>query len=547
MKRIFVVASACSNLVESVNKVIIDSDLSKDFYLADSNFNCELSVYNLDEKLTILDAVSQDNVIINLDITNNTDLLMSLESLENEVVLVGVSYQKKVYKKQLAKCQAGSDEATILSTNQKYFASNVHIFDYLIEYENESTLESLLSEYLKISKEHLKVFITKERARQFLVNYHGFNDNPQGKQAITDIFKRLGCIQYDPLNVVGRNPDLVLQSRIKNYKPEMLYQLLYKDRLLLDGWDKQMSIYSVDDYPFFYNDYYLKYHLRSIEGTLNRRKSLDALNRCEEVIDFLKENGRSKPKGIDLGTFERQGSWGHNRYSSVCMDYLYNKGQLVVAHKEGVQKVYDLTSNHLSSGLMNKKIFNDETDLFEWHLLRRVGSLGLIWNKGGGAFLEYYLSKRDIRLEAINTLVNNKLLTEVHIKGIDEKFYIRCKDLPLLKSKFSMKSKMSFLAPLDNMIWDRKMVEKLFDFKYSWEVYVPAVKRKYGYYVLPVLYKDQIIARFEPVIDKESNQLVIKNWWYQNSIKETKAIIKAKNQAITRFCKYLNVKEPSTN
>ena len=100
---------------------------------------------------------------------------------------------------------------------------------------------------------------------------------------------------------------------------------------------------------------------------------------------------------------------------------------------------------------------------------------------------------------------------------------------------------MKFLAPLDNALWDRDMVSQLFDFVYSWEVYVPAVKRKYGYYVLPVLYGDKLIARFEPELSKKNKPFEIKNWWWEPGTIITTELMEAINIAIDDFCQYLEV------
>lgn len=383
--------------------------------------------------------------------------------------------------------------------------------------------------------------ITKETARKFLIRYHGFDKLEfKGKEGVIDFINRVGCIQYDPLNVVGRNPDLVLQSRIKKYNPSMLYDLLYKDRLLLDGWDKQMAIYSVNDYPYFYNEYYLEDRLRGVIYTLSNRKSLEALEYTDKIVETIKEKGPMKPTQIDLGDVSRKGKWGHGKYSSVAMDYLYNSGVLVVDHKVGVQKVYDLAINKLPKKLLDSKKFNSEEELHKWHFLRRVGSVGIVWDKRGGAWQEGYLSNKETRLRILNELVTEGKLVKVEIEGLKEKFYIRKSDKHLINED-PIRHKMSFLAPLDNMLWDRDMIDKIFDFKYSWEVYIPVVKRKYGYYVLPVLYKDKIIARFEPVIDKDKKELIIKNWWYEDGIKETKSIITAREKTLEEFCKYLGI------
>ncbi len=95
------------------------------------------------------------------------------------------------------------------------------------------------------------------------------------------------------------------------------------------------------------------------------------------------------------------------------------------------------------------------------------------------------------------------------------------------------------MAPLDNLLWDRKLVKDIFDFEYSWEVYKPVSKRQYGYYVLPVLYGDQLVARFEPEMHRGNEPLIIKNWWWEESYQVKENDIEAMVECFEKFCKYL--------
>lgn len=386
-----------------------------------------------------------------------------------------------------------------------------------------------------------EVKVTKKQVRRFLVKYHGLSTNIyKGESGVLEFISKVGCIQYDPLNVVGRNPDLVLQSRVKKYQSKYLYDLLYKDRKLLDGWDKQMGIYPVEDYQYFYSELKVKERVKSIEGTLKYRDSIEALAYIDEVIKTLDEQGPLKPSQIDLGGIKKKGSWGHSKYSSIVMDYLYNKGDLVIDHKVGVQKVYDLASKKLPNELLVTKNLTEE-ELHKWHFYRRVGSVGLIWNKRGGAWLESYLADSKTRERVLNQLVEEGLLTRVKVEDIKTDFYIKTCDLDLIFDETPCIKVMKFIAPLDNIIWDRKMTKELFNFEYTWEVYTPVVKRKYGYYVLPVLYGDKFIARFEPKIDKQTNSLVVENWWWEENVRITKTLLKAREKALKEFCKYLGL------
>jgi uncharacterized protein YcaQ len=107
----------------------------------------------------------------------------------------------------------------------------------------------------------------------------------------------------------------------------------------------------------------------------------------------------------------------------------------------------------------------------------------------------------------------------LQVEGVGVPFYARTEDFEREAASGGLEdstaSKASILAPLDNLLWDRRMIKQLFGFEYTWEVYKPAEQRSYGYYVLPVLYGDRFVARFEPGRDKETGRIVVKNWWWE--------------------------------
>jgi len=111
--------------------------------------------------------------------------------------------------------------------------------------------------------------------------------------------------------------------------------------------------------------------------------------------------------------------------------------------------------------------------------------------------------------------------------------------MKLLHRKLDYDNCIRFLAPLDNMLWDRLMVSKLFNFQYSWEVYLPIEKRKYGYYVLPVLYQNKIIARMEPQKYEIGKPVSIKNWWWEPEISINNKIKSAIKNGLNIFSEYL--------
>ncbi len=386
--------------------------------------------------------------------------------------------------------------------------------------------------------------ITKEQARQFLIRYQGLDGRGtfSGEAGILEFMRRVGCIQYDPLDVVGRNADLVLQARIPGYRREILEKLLYTERTLLDGWDKMASILLTEDWPCFHR---LREQRREgIVHVLRHRDTLDALSLKEEVLSGLREKGPALSTQLKMGKAGNI-NWGHRNLSGAAMDYLFNVGEIGIKGKRGTQRIYDLIEHLLPETLLHEvNPFVDEDAFVKWYVSRRIGSIGMLWARNGGGWLGHFLQNKARRSRVILALVSENLLQEIRVDGIPDPFYIRTGDLPILDAENIVEATPSahVLAPLDNLIWDRDMTMRLFDFQYSWEVYVPAEKRKYGYYVLPVLLGDHIVARFEPEPQRGDTPLTVKNWWWEKGLIPDARMKTAVHVGMKQFAGYLGTK-----
>ena len=376
---------------------------------------------------------------------------------------------------------------------------------------------------------------TKEEAKRFMVAYHMINTDQrlEGKDAVKSVFERIKTIQFDPLDVVGRNPDLVLQSRIKMYKQSYLNDLLYKERYLVDGWDKMMSIYSMYDSHNFKR---IREHRTNVaNGYHDFHKIGHAKDYAEHVLDQIRENGPMFSRDIDLLNTDDT-RWKHGKVSSVTLDYLFISGKILVYDKQVAQKRFELTERIIE--LKDDKRSDEE--FLKWYFLRRVSSMGLVWNKSSVSWSGLFIENKNTRSKIIQKLLQTNELTKVIIEDIDEPFYLLTKSI---NNNAMIQKRVSFIAPLDNIIWDRLLMKTVFDFDYSWEVYVPKAKRKYGYYVLPILYGNDFIGRIEFDHQRKNNPLIIKKIWYEPKIKKTKTLEKHINQALEEFKIYLGAKE----
>lgn len=382
-----------------------------------------------------------------------------------------------------------------------------------------------------------KYEITRQQARRFILSHQGLNPPRQlkGRAGILSYIRRVGCIQFDPLNIVGHNHELVLQSRISDFKPAMLQDLLYRERSLLDGWDKQMSIYSTEDWPYF-----TRFRQKSLRELGNGSRPITAI-----LPQVRKELGERGPlSSIELN-FDHAVNWpwGPTRASRAALESMYLWGELIIHHKIHTRKVYDFAYRHLPAELLASPDPNrTEEEYTDWRVHRRIGGIGLLWGRSGDAWLEIPNTKSRERADSIKRLLAQGRLAEILVEGISPPFYLRSEDIPRLEQSLAAEEprpRASILAPLDNLLWDRKQLSALFGFDYRWEVYKPQAERDFGYYVLPVLYGDRFIARFEPGRDKKNGTMVIKNWWWEPGVKPAKAMQKELAVCFRQFLKFL--------
>jgi uncharacterized protein YcaQ len=299
-----------------------------------------------------------------------------------------------------------------------------------------------------------------------------------------------------------------------------------------------MSIYRAADWPYF--NRIRKCMEESKKDILIWRGQEEVLSYTEQILEELKNRGPLGANDIDLGKCQST-RWGHHKIAGAALDYLFGVGKVGVYKKKNVQKVYDLIQNLLPERIIKtEEPFRRDSDFFEWYFLRRIGSIGIHWLRSGGGWNGYFLSDSQLRKNIFESLEKKGVIVQITVPEIDETLYIRQQDMGLLNIKPDYDNCIRFLAPLDNLLWDRMLIQKIFNFQYSWEVYIPVEKRKYGYYVLPVLYQDKIIARMEPIKQKIGSPFGIKKWWWEPNIKPNKRLKNAIENGLKTFSEYLN-------
>ena len=342
------------------------------------------------------------------------------------------------------------------------------------------------------------------------------------------VFDRLGSVQYDPLNPVGRNHDLVLQARVPGYKVGAWEEVAYRigERLIYDAWDKQACLVPVSDWAHrkTYHEHFLprwsgrvlEPHAGAVDATLeelSRRGPLSSLEFTDQI--HMKE---------------WRGSWHGPKLVKNILRALWYTGQIATHHRDKGRHVYSLPEEVIPERYLQRGVSKEES--LRHLITRRVQSAGLL-RPNADAALWSLPARSPERNQLVGALAQEGELVRLEVEGQP---YLA---LPhLLERLHFPEPRMTFLAPLDSLMWDRKALKHLFDFDYIWEVYKPERERKWGYYVLPVFYGERFVGRFDSRLVGSTWHLY--RWWWEEDVEPHTDMLSALEEAVKRFKRYLN-------
>jgi uncharacterized protein YcaQ len=357
------------------------------------------------------------------------------------------------------------------------------------------------------------VEVTAEAARRFLVARQLLapaRSVEGGPEAVLEVFRRLGSIQFDPIAVAGRSHDLVLHARVADYEPAWC-DLLYERREIFEAYNKGLSFVPTSEFPWFRGIL-----SRSPSRTLaeNAEVAEQVLARVREegplsTLDFVRERGATTD-WFGLPT---------NAVRAVLEAYTFT-GVLGLARRDGNRRYYDLLDRLLPAEVLARSIPLQEQ--MRYKLLSRYRAHGLLGVSGAGDVFggigpakpdrrwPDYPGRNALREE----LVAQGELVPVAVEGLSGKRFVVRDDVALLETPPDPASSVAFLSPFDPFVWDRKLLKSLFGFDYVWELFLPPAKRRWGWYVLPIVFRDRLVGRIEPRIDRgEARVQVLDVWW----------------------------------
>ena len=363
--------------------------------------------------------------------------------------------------------------------------------------------------------------ISADHARRFLVR-RDLLDPPRSlparPQSVLRVVDRLGSLQFDPLEVPGaRNHDLVLHSRIAGYQRAWCERWLYgKDRRLIELYNKSLNILPAAELPF--------YRLAWTSGASSYEAFLgEHAGLADRIRDHIRESGPVSTASFRDVTDRIQWWWDSDAASTgtkaarALMETLFVVGELGISRREGNRRFYDLIERLVPAKLLATHA--SEADQLRHRLLSRHRGVGLM-AVGGAGELVMGTGKAADRARTTAALVEEGTLIPVALEGFREVRHVLAEELPMLEATAKPARRatpsVAFIAPLDPLMWDRRLVKGLFGFDYIWEVYVPAPKRRHGYYVLPLLFGDRLVGRIEPRYERTSRTLRIAGIWFED-------------------------------
>ena len=331
---------------------------------------------------------------------------------------------------------------------------------------------------------------------------------PADLEAIMSVVTDLGGLQIDPTSVVARSHLLVLWSRLGGYDPADLEALLWRERRLFEYWTHAAAIVCTHDYPI--HSLLMRRHPRhqQVRDWLAANQTLR-----RSILRQLRANGPLPTRALeDRAEVAWQSSgWTGGRNVDRMLDLLWTQGRIMVAGRQGQQRVWDLAERVLPGWAPTRR--PPEREVVRLAAQRSLRALGVATARDiDRHFTAYRYPGLDGVLAALERAGRVERV-RVAADGSEHPgpWYVHADDLPLLErlQAGDWQPRTTLLSPFDNLLINRERTERLFGFHYRMEVYVPKAARRYGYYVLPILHGDRLVGRVDPAMDRRSGRLVV--------------------------------------
>lgn len=382
-----------------------------------------------------------------------------------------------------------------------------------------------------------------DTARRFILGKQGLwpGRRWRGLKGTEKAMRAIEYLQLDPLQIIARSQDITLHSRVLDYTPGMWETITYKQRKFFD-WGGWLAVRPMDELP----------HWRVVMHRERDAMRLEHADAVAEMREILKERGTVSNRNFQMATRTRTQSYRGRKDSALALYYLWRIGDVMTHHRERFERVYALTETVAPENL-NYESSEEEADRFLFKKEVSFAGLARLKRVADSYFRGVPFEKSRQIVEAM--LADGEFI-EVKVEGWKESHYALASDAKLLRDlsagripkawtplETTTTDEVLFLAPLDP-VSARGRAKVLFGFDYIWEVYKPESKRKFGYYTLPVLWGDRLVARFDSKLDRTTNTFNILGLWLEDkALGKDEAFAEALACGFERFVKFLGARK----
>ena len=364
------------------------------------------------------------------------------------------------------------------------------------------------------------ITLTPELARRFILGRQGLwpGRRWQGLEGARAAMRAVEHLQLDPLIVAARSQDIFLRSRVADYTQGMWETWTYERREFFD-WGGWLAVRPMDELPVW------RAYMRLSAGQPNWRDfARQHASAIAEMREVLRTRGTVANRDFDSKDRVRHNSYRGRKDSALALYYLWRTGEAMIHHRERFERVYALTEA-IAPRELHREVDLREADVFN---LRKLVAFYGLHELRRTAFWEYHpWPASEIARWREAEVAEGRLLC-VTVEGWKGPFYAPAADAAILADLQAgrvppawkpigptTREQVALLAPLD-IVSARGRALQLFDFDYKWEVYTPASKRRFGYYALPVLFGDRLVARVDVKLDRTTNTLVLPGFWLED-------------------------------
>ena len=350
--------------------------------------------------------------------------------------------------------------------------------------------------------------------RKQLLDSHGLLRSASDKRAVCKVLEALRCIQIDPIRAVERTELLVLWSRLGNFDPGLLHELLYTDKLFFEDWAHCASICLMDDYPLFYHRMQAYAATSETDGSRTARWVQENGALLAQIRKEFRTRGPLASQDITVDVPHvpwHSTGWTSGRSVPRLLNHLFFRGELMVAQRSGNRKVWHLTDEFLPP-------WADRTPMTPAEFSRRAVPFALkALGTGTARDIKHHFMRHaypDLESVLASLMAEETILpvtlVDAENQAVPGAWMVHAEDaetLQGLEADSNWEGRTVLLSPFDNLICDRRRNRPLFDFDFTIEIYVPVAKRRYGYYVLPILAGDSVLGRVDAEMDRKRHEL----------------------------------------